>query len=615
MNPQTFQQRTDDLYRLQTRDLIYRNVNGSYPNKGAVGYITNTVGKVGWSPVTTDSAGNLTAPGTVSLGLNGALTVDSVTRDVRAAADVIVDGDLNANTVTTNTVNLKNSNAPTQVSNLFVQNDVTGKETLTWSNSSQRAEPISGWSPKLAICPAIFRTVPITPDLSGPLLILTENMNNLLQCFKDQGCFVGTLTPVGEVATVFNTNAAIQVLMVDGNTPAVEASFVYTLPGNSTDAVSYSEIAADLTAAATTVNPYFQFNVEYITNPADPLQGSMKITFGDDNNYCAIRFNDAPGVDGGGQLFLNHIGFGFLETGVTYDNDISTPYPLVVSPLRDFVVLMPPVPEDISGQTITSTTCTIKLPPLPPLTPVPIQKICVYWCISGGTFNKYTKGTFVQYIPNAIINVPTAIEYEIADLASDTAYDIAISYRSLSDETLRSRVLQIKTLELDLVPSLMHAPTMNIYSVDITQDVNWISTPSYGTVAPNYAKPYAANVRFNVASVFSAIWTNTLSDLRQISQIQSVTLDFYAGAAVDADASFFINRTAISPGVTEADADDAVGLGGTLVIEKGDPLLSVLFDANDGLINTNQKMSFGWSSSGGGIRNCEMTGFTVVYSV
>ena len=614
MNPQTFQQRTDDLYRLQTRDLIYRNVNGSYPNKGAVGYIANTVGKVGWSPVTTDSAGNLTAPGTVSLGLNGALTVDGVTRDVRAAADLIVAGDLNANTVTTNTFNLKNSNAPTQVSNLFVQNDVTGKETLTWSNSSQRAEPISGWSPKLAICPAIFRTVPITPDLSGPLLILTENMNNLLQCFKDQGCFVGTLTPVGEVATVFNTNAAIQVTMVDSNEPPVSASFVYTRTGTSNDAVSYSEIAADLTAAATTANPDFQFNVEYITDPADPLQGSMKITFGDDNNLFSIQFDDAPGVIGGGQLFLNHIGFGSLHTEVVYDNSGSA-YPLVVSPLRDFVVLMPPVPEDISGQTITSTTCTIKLPPLPPLTPVPISNICVYWCISGGSFNKYTNGTFVQYIPNAIINDPTATEYVITNLDPDTAYNIAISYRSVTDETLRSSVLYIKTLEPELGPSLMQAPTMNIYSVDITQDVNWISTPSYGTVAPNYTKPYAANVRFNVASVFAAIWTNTLSDLRQISQIQSVTLDFYAGAAVDANASFFINRTAISPGVTEADADDAVGLGGTLVIEKGDPLLSVLFDANDGVINTNQKMSFGWSSSGGGIRNCEMTGFTVVYSV
>jgi hypothetical protein len=115
--------------------------------------------------------------------------------------------------------------------------------------------------------------------------------------------------------------------------------------------------------------------------------------------------------------------------------------------------------------------------------------------------------------------------------------------------------------------------------------------------------------------VFTAIWTNTLSDLRHISQIESVILDFYAGAAADANASFFINRTAIHPDVTEADADDAVGLGGTLVIEKGDPLLSVLFGVVDGAINTNQKITFGWSSDGGGIRNCEMTGFTVDYSV
>jgi hypothetical protein len=611
MNPQTFQQRTDDLYRLQTRDLIYRNVNGSYPTKGSVGYIANTVGTVGWSPVTTDSSGNLTAPGTVSLGLNGALTVDGVTRIVRAADDMFVEGDLTALTVTTNNIGLINTNNVTQTSDLYVQNDVSGIETLTWANSQQVTEPISGWSAKLAIYPAIFRTVPITPDLSGSLLILAENMNNLLQCLKTRGCFVETLTPVGEVATVFNTNAAVQITMTDGNT-GNSTSFVYTRTGSSNVAVSYSQIATDLTAAAFAVDPFFLFNATYTTEPADPLQGSMSFTFGDDNNFFTIQFDDAPDVSGGGQMFLNHLGFGFLHTGEPYDNDISTSYPLVVSPLRDFVVLMPPVPTDISVQTITSTTCTINLPSLPLTTPVTIQNTCVYWCISGETFDYYLNETFVQYIPNEIIDPATTL-YEITGLTSNTAYDIAISYRSLNDETLRSRVLQISTPAAG--PSLMKAPTMNIYSVDITQDVNWISTPSYGTVAPNYTKPYAANVRFNVASVFAAIWTNTLNDLHQISQIQSVTLDFYAGAEEGANASFFINRTAISPDVIEADENDAVGLGGTLVIEKGDPLLSVLFAANDGVINTSQKITFGWSSDGGGIRNCEMTGFTVVYSV
>jgi hypothetical protein len=610
MNPQTFQRRTDDLYRLQTRDLIYRNVNGSYPNKGSIGYIANTVGTVGWSQVTTDSSGNLTVPGTATLGLNGAFTVDGTSGHVRATQDMIVDGDFKALTVTTNTIGLINTNNVTQTSDLYVQNDVNGKETLKWANSQQVAEPISGWSQILYIYTAIFRTVPITPDLSGATLILAENMNNLLQCFKSQGCFVGTLTPVGEVATVFNTNAAVQITMTDGNTNNSN-SFVYTRTGSSDVAVSYSQIATELTVAALEADPFFLFNATYTTDPANPLQGSMSFTFGDDNNFFTIQFDDAPGVIGGGQMFLNHLGFGFLQTGIAYDNYGT--YPLVVSPLRDFVVLMPPVPMDISVQTITSTTCTINLPSLPLTTPVTIQNTCVYWCVSGDSFDYYLNGTFVQYIPNVIIDPATTL-YEITGLDPGTTYDIAISYRSLNDETLRSRVLQITTPAAG--PSLIKAPTMNIYSVDITQDVNWISTPSYGTVAPNYTKPYAANVRFNVASVFAAIWTNTLSDLRQISQIQSVTLDFYAGAEEGANASFFIGRTAINPEVIEADADDAVGLGGSLVIEKGDPLLSVLFAAEaDGVIDTSQKITFGWSSTGGGIRNCEMTGFTVIYSV
>ena len=67
------QRRTDDLLRLKTRGLIYQNPNGSYPATGAVPFVADNMGTIGFSPVGVDASGNMTVPG--NLEVDGGTTV------------------------------------------------------------------------------------------------------------------------------------------------------------------------------------------------------------------------------------------------------------------------------------------------------------------------------------------------------------------------------------------------------------------------------------------------------------------------------------------------------------------------------------------------------------
>jgi hypothetical protein len=144
----------------------------------------------------------------------------------------------------------------------------------------------------------------------------------------------------------------------------------------------------------------------------------------------------------------------------------------------------------------------------------------------------------------------------------------------------------------------------------------------------NYDKQYLSNVKYTVATVYAAIYGDTFSDLANINQINSVTIDFYAGVnAVGSDVRFFTgpnpNRNILyapDSAVIDAEYGDAYGVGGTMTIypdADGLDMLYEIFNADeDGAIDTTKNISFGWfCSRGGAIRNCEMTGLSVVYAV
>lgn len=594
--PQSFQRRTDDLYLLKTRNIVFENVDGTFPVKGALSYTTNSAGAVGFSTVTADSSGNLTIPGTTTMGANGGyVVVDGETGILTANQDVDVYGKVTVdNTVKANALELVNTSDITIVSQLD-DRTIAGVETLAWSNAAGVAEPISGWNAKLTPAALIFRTVDTT-GLTGATLIMAQNQNNLLTLFQQRGVFVATVTSNPTLAAVFNTSQSITFRITPTSGPSTV--FTYPISGDPAKAVAYTELVTGINNAASLPS--------FASYTLVGGVGTLTFTVGPTNT---LQFVDTT-TNGTAQLFLNH-----LNTSLS----VNTPYTNTASAtVRDFTQVMPATPTaaptDISG-TIDASNCTITIPAFP-ATPIAIQNVCVYWCISGDSFSSS---------PNAII--PTSqTTYRITGLGAGTSYKVAISYRSLYDESPIGPVDYFTTsLRNNLAMSFFS--NTNVYAVELTQDVNWLSTPSYGTTLINYGKQYMSNVKFTVATVFSAIWTDTLSDLTNLSQIQSVTIDFYAGATTATKgARFFTGTNQLtnilyleSSGPVEAKYSDTVGLGGSIIIYPdvdGIAMLRAIFNADsDGNIDVGKNMVFGWYCTQGGLRNCEMTRFNAIYTV
>jgi hypothetical protein len=105
-----------------------------------------------------------------------------------------------------------------------------------------------------------------------------------------------------------------------------------------------------------------------------------------------------------------------------------------------------------------------------------------------------------------------------------------------------------------------------------------------------------------------------------------VTIEVYAGTATSTTngARFYTGTNPLTNIVyvgtpTEAKYGDAVGLGGSIDIypdAEGINMLSKIFNADsDGNIDVGKNIVFGWYSTQGGLRNCEVTRFNVIYTV
>jgi len=597
----SFQQRSDDLYRLKTRNLVFQNVDGTFPAKGNVAYTKDTVGSLGWSSVILDGSGNLTVPGNVDFG-GGSVTVNTTTGKLNANYGINVVGGTTTDIVTTRAVVLKNQAQESIVSQLY-DTTINNVETLAWSNNNLVSEPISGWNAKLTPAPQIFRTVDIS-GLTGATLVLAQNMNNLLSIMLSRQCFVAAITNSTIRAAVFNTTVGIQFDISNG---ATKATFSVIQSGAPNSALTYTTLADNINSAffrvAPTISSGVRANFNTTTNVFDISATSTNFQF----SYRDISTN------GTGQLYFRHLWFNTWQPNVLIGR-VATTVP------GDFAVLSPSAPISapslITGGTF-DISCQLQLPVPPSSSPIAIANTCIYWCVSGSSFTTY---------PNAIIPA-SATTYTITGLQQSTSYIVALSYRSIYDESALGPTLTFKTA-VGLGFYLFEGPTSQVYSVDVTVDANWLETPSYGVATVNYAKQYVSNVKFTVATVYAAIYGDTFSDLTNINQINSVTIDFYAGVnAVGSDVRFFTganpNQNILyTPGdeTIDAEYDDAYGVGGTMTIypdADGIDMLHEIFNAGeDGTIDMNKNISFGWfCSRGGGIRNCEVTGLSVVYVV
>ena len=580
---------------------MFENVDGSFPVQGALAYTTNKNGAVGFSTVTADGSGNLTIPGTTVMGPNGGyVTVNGETGLLTANQDVEIYGKLSVyNNAEVNALNLVNTGDNNVISQLD-DRITAGVETLTWSNAAGIAEPISGWNAKLTPAALIFRTVDIS-GLTGATLIMAQNQNNLLTLFQQRGVFLTQLTNDPTLAAVFNTSVSItfRITPIAGG---LSVDLTYPLSGNPAVIVPYTTIVSFINSLAAASLPLNTLTVSY-----SPAGTTGTITFTIASGY-RLQFVDST-TNGTAQLFLNHIGTTLLT---------NTPYTTsVTANVKDTTVVMPSTPTaapTIVDGTIDVSNCTISIPTLPLTTSIAIQNVGVYWCLSGSAFSSS---------PNALI--PTSQRtYRITGLVPGSSYNVALSYRSAYDESPRGPVLTFTT-QLRSAAQAMSS-NINVYAVEVTEDVNWLPTPSYGTTVVNYGKQYLSNVRFTVATVFSAIWTDTLADLTNISQIQSVTMEVYAGASTAITGARFYTGNNPLTNILYASSDpidakygDVVGLGGSIDIypdATGINILRNIFNADvDGNIGVGKNMVFGWYSTKEGLRNCEVTRFSVVYTV
>ena len=598
MRMSSFQQRTDDLYRLKTRNLVFQNVDGTYPAKGNIAYTKDTVGSIGFSSVVLDSSGNMTVPGNVDFG-NGAVTVNTTTRKLNVNYGINVVGGTVTDSISSKAIILENQTQSSVISQLY-DTTTNNVETLTWRNNNLVSEPISGWDAKLTPAPLIFRTVDIS-GLSGTNLVMAQNMNNLLSILLTRQCFVAAITNSTTRSAVFNTTVGIQFKIYG---PSVTQLFNIVQSGSLTTAVTYTELAARINnACPAPYNTFFKAGYNTTTNLFDISVNSPSYQF----SYSDISTN------GSGQLYFNHLYFNTWTPNTIISRASS-------NVLGDLIVLSPSAPifppTRVTGATY-DVSCQIQLPVIPSSSPITIANTCIYWCVSGTPFPTF---------PNAIIPASQS-RYTITGLTSLTTYNVALSYRSAYDESAKGPSLTFTTV-FGLTPYTSSESYSQVFSVDVTQDPNWLETPSYGVANVNYTKQYVSNVKYTVASVFAAIFGGSFSDLANINQINSVTIDFYAGVnAVGSDVRFFTgpnpNQNILyTPGDTtiEPEYDDAYGVGGTITIypdADGIDMLHEIFNAGeDGVIDTAKNISFGWfCSRGGAIRNCEVTGLSVVYVV
>ena len=601
----SFQQRTDDLYRLKTRNLVYQNVDGTYPGKGNVAYTTDTVGSVGWSGVILDASSGISVPGNVELA-NGSVTVNTTTGLLSANYGIAAVGGITTDIIKTKAIQLQNQTNPIVVSQLFDTYDVSGVETMTWTNNNLVSEPISGWNARISPAPQIFRTVDVT-GLSGANLVMAQNMNNLLSILLGRQCYVAAITNSTSLAAVFNTTVGIR-FTIRGPSPSTATnSFTVTQTGFPTAAITYTDLATKINAAysASTLGPANIFKAGY-------NQTSRVFDISVNSTSYQFSYSDIS-TNGTGQMYFKHLYYNTWAPN-TFISDVSSQV------LGDLIVLSPAAPVVAPSQVTGGTydvSCRLVLPPVPSWSQIAIANTCIYWCVSGSAFPAY---------PNAVIPA-SQTTYMMTGLTASTKYNVALSYRSLYDESAIGPSLTFTTT-VGLGNYLFSGPPSQVFSVDVTEDSNWLETPSYGVATVNYAKQYVSNVKYTVATVYAAIYGDTFSDLTNINQINSVTIDFYAGVnAAGSDVRFFTgpnpNQNILYiPGsdTIEADYGDAYGVGGTMTIypdADGLDMLHEIFNAGeDGVIDTTKNISFGWfCSRGGAIRNCEVTGLSVVYAV
>ena len=168
------QRRTEDLLRLKTRSLVLQNMDGSYPVEGAIPFVTDLSGDVGFTTgpesVIIDSSGNMTVPGN--------LTVDGLTNITVVGQRLDLSGGPCPAITSSSSVSVLPANgfvgigkcAPTVALDVSGALAVSGTSTLTGDVSMGGTLAVSG-SSVLAGDVGVGKIPTVAMDVSGALAV------------------------------------------------------------------------------------------------------------------------------------------------------------------------------------------------------------------------------------------------------------------------------------------------------------------------------------------------------------------------------------------------------------------------------------------------------------
>ena len=469
-------------------------------------------------------------------------------------------------------------------------------DQLLWEDNAGNVEPISGWSAILdptgcvvanpyKVPPGAAVAGPLDP-LSGTIIAeLTSVVNLLLNRLNARGAFL-SIAPITYPSITFQNAQSITLVWASVATPPLNMdvtigpiSGVKTL--NTLVALLNTKLITASTPLVIASSP-LQFSIINPTNPSVTLSCIGAYTY---------SITDGTSVPGTAYLFMNHLGIN-INSAVSYVNRVFT--------------------ASLVGNTIGPTGIG-QAPLIPPLPPAPIVSVVSITPTSITiTWSGYTDPNVTAFgISNNgnTVAVLTTQTYTVTGLTTGVPYTL--------------NVYPLSTY--DVGPAGSVTKTINVVTLDITTTDSWTPTPNAG--------PFGSNTEIGVASVGTGIWTNKLTQLRNINQIQSISLQYFSSintsSAYISDTIFYAtNQNSLifyAYGQRLAGFSWAVGspggsntVPGPQIIPGPDNRYYNIFNADvtTGAIDITKTMQFFWwcGYPGQRLSNCTMTGFTVTYA-
>lgn len=572
--------RTDDLERLKTRSIVLQNSDGTYPATNGAMYVS-TDGTVAVSDnAVIDNSGNLACK-TATIGdVSDTATVLTVNGHALVHGNTTVTG-LGPGRGTVGTDYVDIISHDPSHNPTFLY---VLHNTLMWQDERHRLNNLLGWKSRMDPSGAAITALTGASSFGD----VVDRINWLCELLSNKHSFL-TFLPASSPAIQFNQPRSISFSSFLATNDTQRVNYTFTQPAGTTDAVTV------------------------LTNLNNQLEAnglSLRFTYNSGTGLVTISpslgfgFSVADvGSVNSALLFLSHLGIHSVVQKVKYTADITGGISISSGTIGSTAIPNPPGSAPYNVTNISTSGFTVTIPPP--------------GSIGAGSVGIYLNGVSVAAYDSILPST-----YTFTSLSPNTTYTVQASSMTIYDESTLSAALTVTT-----------APIITNYSVNMLTQPGVTVTP-YTGVPVNYT-----NV--TVATVGAAAWP---ANLTQVSQIQSVEMQYYSGFSVwnpyyDSDARFVINPDANGNGTVlyyayanrvNPASGDLAAVGSPNPVNQGPSQVapdSMIF-ADQGILesflgtpgdpNTIYKVdrSFAWFCGypNSFIQNCQMTKFIINYT-